>query len=410
MVVATLDRRHRRRPSAPAATLRWTPARSSGNRPVILDRHPDDDEPVDSDELDGRHPDDGDDDGDEEWLGGLRAAGFPVRTPPRPVPVRPVEPVGVAELVAGALAPSTLAAYRADWQAYGTWCHTLHDLDPIDSTGQHLAAWIAHLTSRHYAVSSLYRRLAAVTYAFELTGRPSPAADPLVRTTLAGATRRLGTAQRRAIPLTLDELRRLAVAAPVTLNRAYTHPMVRRDRALLLVGWAAALRRSELVGLDLDDLTFQGDPDHGTTGGLLLRIRSSKTDQTRAGAHIAVPWSTHYNACPVRALMLWVRHRRTHPGNAVFVTIDRHGNHGNRLNPNTINTIIKRHVQPVLGVDPSDYTGHSLRAGFVTEARTRHVPDPLIARHTRHRDLRSLHTYDRPVDLFHTPALAPEWW
>ncbi len=357
-----------------------------------------------------------DDDGADEWLGGLRAAGFPIvdrhGLAPTRQPATAVTPstVAVDDLVAAALAPSTLAAYRVDWQAYGTWCHTLHGIDPINSTGQHLAGWIAHLTSRHLAVSSIRRRIAAVTYAFGLTGRPSPAADPLVRTTLAGATRRLGTAQRRAIPLSLDDIRRLAAAVPTVVGRPYTHPMVRRDRALLLVGWAAALRRSELVGLDLDDLTFQGDPDHGTTGGLLIQITSSKTDQTRAGAHVAVPWSTHYNACPARALMLWTRERRTRNTRAVFVSIDRHGNHGHRLDPQAVNLIVKRHVEAALGVDPSDYTGHSLRAGFVTEARTRHTPDHLIARHTRHRDLRSLHTYDRPVDLFHQPALNRDWW
>ena len=58
----------------------------------------------------------------------------------------------------------------------------------------------------------------------------------------------------------------------------------------------------------------------------------------------------------------------------------------------------------------SDYTGHSLRAGFVTEARRRGVPDHVIARHTRHKDLRMLTVYDRPVDLFNDPALAGEWW
>lgn len=375
---------------------------------MILDHHPDDDDAERVDDPDHVDEDDGDETG--EWLAGLRAAGFPIRDQPRPQPTAPTLPPSVADLVAGALAPSTLVAYRKDWQAYGTWCHTLYGIDPLDATPEHLAAWIAQLTNQRLAPASLYRRLAAVSYAFELTGRPSPAAHPLVRTTLAGATRRLGTAQRRAIPLSLDELRRLAAAAPTTLNRPYIHPMVRRDRALLLVGWAAALRRSELVGLDLDDITFQGDPDHGTTGGLLLTIRASKTDQTARGAHIAVPWSTHYNACPVRALMLWIRERRTHPGSAVFVAIDRHGNHGRRLNPQSVNTILKHHVHTVLGVDPSDYTAHSLRAGFVTEARTRGVPDALIARHTRHTDLRSLGTYDRPTDLFHHPALNSEWW
>ena len=75
-----------------------------------------------------------------------------------------------------------------------------------------------------------------------------------------------------------------------------------------------------------------------------------------------------------------------------------------------MNLIVKRYVQLVLQTDPTDYSAHSLRAGFVTEARARRVPDSVIARHTRHKDLRMLNVYDRPTDLFNDPALAGEWW
>ena len=224
---------------------------------------------------------------------------------------------------------------------------------------------------------------------------------------MAGARRRVGTAQRRAIPLGLDDLRRIVAAIPILTGHPYTHPIVQRDRTLLLIGWAGALRRSELVAVDVDDLAFEGDPDTGTTGGLLLTIRRSKTDQTRTGQTVAVPWSTHYHSCPVRAVMRFARHRRVGP---LFVSVDRHGNEGRRLQPASVSLIIKRYVHTVLQTDPTDYSAHSLRAGFVTEARRQRVPDALIARHTRHKDLRMLGVYDRPTDLFNDPALAGEWW
>ena len=377
---------------------------------MILDDH--DDEPPDDDEdLAGI-----DDDNDEgEWLDGLRAAGLPVRAEPllRPDPMivarmldSAVIDSGVRQLVAGALARSTITAYERDWQRFGGWC-AFYRVDPIDADPAMVAGWIAELVARGLTPATLYRRLAAIAYAFDLAGRPSPTADRLVRKTIAGARRRLGTAPRRAIPLTLDELRRIVAAIAIITGHPYTHPIVQRDRTLLLVGWAAALRRSELVNLDTSDLAFEGDPDTGTTGGMLITIRTSKTDQTRTGAAIAVPWSQHLHSCPVRAAMRLARTRRPGP---LFVAIDRHGNPGRRLTPAAVNVMIKRYVHTVLQTDPTDYTGHSLRAGFVTEARAHRVPDMLIARHTRHKDLRMLNVYDWPTDLFNDPALAGEWW
>jgi hypothetical protein len=83
--------------------------------------------------------------------------------------------------------------------------------------------------------------------------------------------------------------------------------------------------------------------------------------------------------------------------------------HG-RLTARSVNDIVKAHLPAVLGLNAEVYSSHCLRAGFVTEARQRGVPDVLIARHTRHADLRMLGVYDRPVDLFVNPALGEEWW
>lgn len=371
---------------------------------MILDDH----DPSELDEDRELNP--GDDDESEEvgeWLDGLRAAGLPVRAPtPFTATVRVQPPDPVRALVAEALAPSTLASYAADWQHFGGWCHA-HGIDPNDADAHLVARWVAYLVDLGLAVATLHRRLAAITYAFGLLDRPSPAATPLVRKTLGGARRRLGTGQRRALPIGLDDLRRIVTAVPIILGQTYTHPMVQRDRTLLLTGWAGALRRSELVNLDVADLSFEGDPDTGTSGGMLLGIRRSKTDQTRTGAAVAVPWSTHFHSCPVRAAMRLARARRVGP---LFVTVDRHGNEGRRLEAASVNVIVKRYVETVLETDPSDYSAHSLRAGFVTEARHRRVPDTVIARHTRHKDLRMLSVYDRPTDLFNDAALAGEWW
>ncbi len=105
--------------------------------------------------------------------------------------------------------------------------------------------------------------------------------------------------------------------------------------------------------------------------------------------------------------MLIARERRTGP---LFRSIDRHGRTGGRLSADAVSLIVRRHVGAVLGVDPGLYSGHSLRAGFVTEMRALGVPAHLIMRQTGHTDPRMLTTYDRPGDLFTEPPLAGEWW
>ncbi len=350
-------------------------------------------------------PDDDEEEAGEagEWLDGLRAAGLPVRTAVR----RVREPsAAVQELLAESWAPRTRAGYEADWQQFCAWC-TAHDLDPFACDELDVAEWVGSLVGRRLAYATIQRYLAAVSWAFEATGRISPAKAKAVRQVVAGAARTLGTTQRRAEPLRLEQLRRLVLALPVVTGQAANRsPRVRRDQVMFLLGWAAALRSEELVALDVDDLTFTGDPNTGQGGGMLVRLRTSKGSPTDS-VHVAVPYSTQPSTCPVRLTMLHTRNTRTGP---LFRQIDRHGRTLGRLRPPAVSRILKDHVHHVLNENPDIYSSHSLRAGFVTEARARRVPDPLIARHTRHRDLNMLGVYDRPTDLFNDPALAGEWW
>lgn len=348
-----------------------------------------------------------DEEGDGEWLAGLRAAGLPVREAAQTM-VEVREPsAGVQQLLAESWSPRTRAGYEADWQQFCAWCAARGIDDPLGADELDIAEWVAALVTRRLAYATIQRYLAAVSWAFEATGRISPAKAKAVRQVVAGAARTLGTTQRRAEPLRLEHLRRLVVGLPIVSGHAAARsPRVRRDQVLLLVGWAAALRSEELVGLDVGDLSFTGDPNSGDGGGMLVRLRTSKGSPTEA-VHVAVPYSTHPSACPVRVTMLHARHLRNGP---LFRQIDRHGRILGRLRPPAVSRILKDHVQTVLGENPDIYSSHSLRAGFVTEARARRVPDSLIARHTRHRDLNMLQVYDRPSDLFADPALAGEWW
>jgi integrase len=170
----------------------------------------------------------------------------------------------------------------------------------------------------------------------------------------------------------------------------------RRDRALLVVGFAAALRRSELAELTCDDLQPCAE-------GIILTIRRSKTDRYGAGQRLGLPTGTNPHTCPQRTLAGWVAHLDPAAGH-LFRAIDRHGNISPQpLSGRAIAQIIKKRAARA-GYNPDLYSGHSLRAGFATSAAAAGVNETVIARQTRHSSLPVLRTYIREGNLFRLNA------
>lgn len=160
-----------------------------------------------------------------------------------------------------------------------------------------------------------------------------------------------------------------------------------------MVGFAAALRRSELVALDVEDLDF--DP----TRGLLITVRKSKTDQEQHGEQIAVPFAQQEHRCAVRALRRWLDRASIHRG-AVFRRMhrgDRVGPH--RLTAQSVALIVKRRAHTA-GLTPDELAGHSLRAGYATSAARAGVEERKIANVTRHKNLPVLRRYIRTATAF----------
>jgi integrase len=161
-----------------------------------------------------------------------------------------------------------------------------------------------------------------------------------------------------------------------------------RDRALLLVGFVAALRRSELVALRVDQVA-----DHAN--GLVLSIPRSKTNQTAEQAELVVlPRARMANHCPVSALEKWLDAAGVTEG-PVFRAVSTGNRAGSRaLNGGSVNTLVQAAVARA-DIDPLPYSAHSLRAGFVTYAHLRGASDRAIAHQTRHRSLATLGQYVR---------------
>jgi integrase len=165
-----------------------------------------------------------------------------------------------------------------------------------------------------------------------------------------------------------------------------------RDRALLLAGFAGGFRRSELAALDIEDVSETED-------GLILRVRRSKTDPEGQGTAVALPYGSAAATCPVRSYRAWIDRARITEGPA-FRGVDRYGRVGTgRLNPGSIARIVKR-AAAAAGLDPQAYAGHSLRAGFATQAFLNGVTEVAIMRQTRHKSLNTLRKYIRDRSLF----------
>jgi site-specific recombinase XerD len=285
-------------------------------------------------------------------------------------------------------APATQKAYLCDFAIFGLWCQD-REFPLIPTTSEAVAAYLAFEADRGAKPSTIARRLAAIRYIHAIGGHANPTNDERVRAVLRGIRRTHGTAPRRVLPATADRV--LAMVPRPDGNLA-----ARRDRALLLLGFAGAFRRSELVALDVADLEEVRD-------GLRITIRRGKTDQEGHGTTIAVVRGEV--ACPVAALRDWLQAAGITDG-PLFRPIRRGGHVQNgRLTDRSVATIVKTYAQQA-GFDPSLFSGHSLRAGFLTSAAKRGASVFKMMASSRHRSIETLAAYVRDQELFKDHAGA----
>ena len=239
------------------------------------------------------------------------------------------------DYVAASRAENTTRVYNTGWAQFTAWCDA-HGLRPLPAGGETVACYVADL-AKVAKPATIDARLAAISAAHRAAGYDSPTKQEAVRLVRRGMRRTLGTAQREVRPVTVPDLRAM-------LEGLSTDPAGCRDRALLLLGFAGALRRSELVGLDVTDVT-EG------TDGLTVRVRRSKTDQEGAGRTVGVPYGSKQTTCPVRAWRAWLEVSHIAEG-AVFRPVDRHGRIGKaRLSGQAMALVLKRHAARA-GLDP----------------------------------------------------------
>jgi integrase len=188
----------------------------------------------------------------------------------------------------------TRRVYESAFTRFKAWC-VAHEACPLPANPRTVAFYLTDAAGR-YRATTLDLHLAAIAYAHRAAGLPIPTTHQAVREVRTGIRRTRGTAARGKAALLTEDLRRLVGLLDET-------PVGLRDRALLLLGFAGAFRRSELVGLDVEDLQF-------TPRGIRLELRRSKTDQEAEGRPVGIPYGAVPQTCPVHAVERWLAHVR----------------------------------------------------------------------------------------------------
>ena len=291
-----------------------------------------------------------------------------------------------SEYMKAAKAPATRRAYSSDWRHFAAWCEA-NGLASLPATSSTVALYLTSLTQplegeKPRKAATITRRLTSINVAHKLAGLDSPATmnHRMVADTLHGIRRTLGTAQIRKKPLTRDRIVKLLGVLEGPIASA-------RDKALLLIGFAGSLRRSELAALRVEHVTWHRK-------GITLAIPRSKTDQEGQGREVEILLGVHDLTCPVMALENWLKISSVKSG-YVFRRVGQHGNVGEALDKDSIGRIVKRLVRRAKLATPESYGGHSLRAGFVTEASANGATDLQIMKQTGHKSITMVHRYAR---------------
>lgn len=300
----------------------------------------------------------------------------------------------LARMVRDSVAEATWSAYVSDLRDYECFVHGRDWSDP-----RVLADYIGVLGDVGAKFTTIERRVAAVGKLVELAAAcghlemSNPSTSPLVRTRLSVVRRNVRSDVECATPL----IARLRDQVLASIDVATTAGL--RDAALISLGWWGALRRSELAGLLRADVDI-------STDGVVLSLRSTKTAQS-SSVKVKVPRREKSETCPVGLLEQWLYTTNEAARDVVsdlkrgdvWLRVQRHGAvylPVSGLSGDAVARIIERRVRAAGLSDSKSFSAHSLRSGFITEAKGQDIDEATIMRHTRHKSVIIMRSYDRP--------------
>ena len=275
-------------------------------------------------------------------------------------------------------AANTRKAYKSDWKHFIEWCAN-NGVNSLPAPQEAIALYLT-MYADLLKIATLARRLASISEAHRIAGYDSPTSAAQVQLVWKGIRRAKGMQQDSKHPILTADLQAVFANCKDDLIGL-------RDRALLLLGFSGAFRRSELVELNRNDLCFVKE-------GIVVKLKRSKTDQEGIGTEKAIPFGSNPELCPVRAIKAWME-ASAEVSESLFVSIKK----GNkitlkRLSAKAVALIIKKRLEKV-GYESEEFSGHSLRSGFATQAALNGASDRAIMQQTKHKTRSMIDRYVR---------------
>lgn len=306
------------------------------------------------------------------------------------VPADP-EALEIYQYAALADATNTQRAYASDWKQFLSWCKR-RKKDPLPANPDDIALYIRHCAEKQrLKISTVQRRLSAISEAHKRNGFETPTTEWVVKNTLKRLRRELGKPAKGKKPILVEDLKKMLSHCPPSLSGL-------RDKAVLLIGYTGAFRRSDLVSIDIDDITSSDE-------GIVVLVRQGKTDQKRTGRKVAIPFGKDPKTCPVRALLAWLDAANIVDG-PVFRAMTRAGTpRTTALSDRMVAEIVKKYCKHI-NKRVALFAGHSLRSGLATSAAIAGASERSIQQQTGHKSLMVLRRYIRDASLFRENAAA----
>lgn len=278
---------------------------------------------------------------------------------------------------------NTTLAYESDWLQFSNWCSS-HGFASLPSNDDTICLYLTSLAMEGYKASTIHRKMSALITAHKDKGYDSPITQK-VRRLMAGIRRRYGVKETGKKPLLVKDILSMLMEIPDSVKG-------RRDKALLLLGFAGAFRRSEIVSLDIEDIKLDQK-------GMVVHLKKSKTDQYGQGQSIGIPFGKNKDTCPVEAYKAWLQILNLQDG-PIFRPINRHGQiQTKRLSDKAVALIVKDYARAA-GLVESEYSGHSLRSGLATTAAMAGKDERSIMKQTRHTSVNMVRKYIRMGAIF----------
>ena len=289
-------------------------------------------------------------------------------------------------------AANTLRAYKSDFKDFGAFC-AKHRFNSMPTEPKIVSLYLTHL-SKNSKMSTLRRRLVSISMVHKIKGHYLDTKHPVIIENLMGIKRLKGTIQKGKKPILINHLKSII---NVINEQKIEEIKKARDKSIVLIGFGGGFRRTELVSLDHEDLEFVPE-------GLKITIKRSKTDQFGEGMTKGLPYFDNEIYCPVTNLKKWLELSKIKDGPifrrfAKGLSVTK-----NRLTDQTVVLLIKNYLS-LAGIDNSNFSGHSLRAGFATVAAESGADERSIMAMTGHKTSQMVRRYIREANIFKNNAL-----